>query len=210
MISTPAIAATLPPKIRKDIGIQALSRSIPIARIARENQTSRKFVYEQKAIAAQALDESFLADKGDDEVLFYLPITKTWLFQLILALVLICHSSYRGVVELLRDLFDWSISVGTVHNHLQVAAAQADEINQAQDLSTIKQGLHDEIFQGSMPVLTGVDAFSTYCYLLKAAEHRDEDTWGWYLLELQARGFDPDNTIADGSTSSSLVRAIGI
>ncbi|MGR3278888.1 hypothetical protein ACSYAD_27870 [Acaryochloris marina NIES-2412] len=148
MISTPAIAATLPPKIRKDIGIQALSRSMPIARIARENQTSRKFVYEQKAIAAQALDESFLGDKGDDEVLFYLPITKTWLFQLILALVLICHSSYRGVAELLRDLFDWSISVGTVHNRLQVAAVKAEEINQAQDLSTIKQGLHDEIFQG--------------------------------------------------------------
>lgn len=51
MISTPAIAATLPPKIRKGIGIQALSKSMPIARIARENQTSRKFVYEQKAIA---------------------------------------------------------------------------------------------------------------------------------------------------------------
>ena len=199
MISTPAIAATLPPKIRQDIGIQALSKSMPVTRIARENQTSRKFVYEQKAIAAQALDESFLGEKGDDEVLFYLPITKTWLFQLILALVLICHSSYRGVVELLRDLFDWSISVGTVHNRLQVAAVKAEEINQAQDLSMIKQGLHDEIFQGSIPVLTGVDAFSTYCYLLKAAEHRDEETWGWYLLELQARGFDPDNTIADGA-----------
>ena len=41
-----------------------------------------------------------------DEVLFHLPVTKAWLRQLVLALVLICHSSYRGVVELLRDLFD--------------------------------------------------------------------------------------------------------
>ena len=138
MISTSAIAATLPPEIRKNIGIQALSRSMPIAHIARENQVSRKFVYEQEEIAAQALDDSFLASKGDDEVLFYLPITKNWLFQLILALVLICHSSYRGVVELLRDLFDWSISIGTVHNRLQVAAAKAESINQAQDLSRIK------------------------------------------------------------------------
>ena len=138
MISTFAIAATLPPEIRKNIGIQALSRSMPIAHIARENQVSRKFVYEQEEIAAQALDDSFLASKGDDEVLFYLPITKNWLFQLILALVLICHSSYRGVVELLRDLFDWSISIGTVHNRLQVAAAKAESINQAQDLSRIK------------------------------------------------------------------------
>lgn len=150
---------------------------MPIARIARENQVSRK--YEQEEIAAQALDESFLASKEDDEVLFYLPITKTWRFQLTLALVLICHNSYQGVVELLHVLFDWSIGIGIVHNRLQVAAAKVAEINPDQDLSMIRQGLHNEIFQGRMPVLTGVDAFSTYCYLLKAAEHRDEDTWGW-------------------------------
>ena len=54
MISTPNITATLPPKIRKDIGIQALSRSMPIARIARENQVSRKFAYEQEGIDRKA------------------------------------------------------------------------------------------------------------------------------------------------------------
>lgn len=50
-------------------------------------------------------------------------------------------------------------------------------INLAQDLSRIHFGLHDEIFQGSMPVLAGVDAASTYCYLLAAAEQTDTDTW---------------------------------
>jgi len=54
-------------------------------------------------------------------------------------------------------------------------------------------------FKASTPVITGVDAFSIYCYLLKVAEHRDENTWGWYLLELQGRGFDPDYTIGDGA-----------
>jgi hypothetical protein len=29
-------------------------------------------------------------------------------------------------------------------------------------------GLHDELVQGAMPVLAGVDAQSTYCYLLAA------------------------------------------
>ena len=90
------------------------------------------------------------------------------------------------------------ISIGTVHNRVQSAAATAADINQAQDLSGIKVGLHDEIFQGSKPVLASVDAASTYCYLLKAVEHRDEDTWGWYLLEAQEQGFKPDYTIADG------------
>jgi hypothetical protein len=51
---------------------------------------------------------------------------------------------------------------GTVHNRLQCAAAQASAINRAQYLSAIGVGLlHDEIFQGAMPVLAGVDAAST-------------------------------------------------
>ncbi len=29
-------------------------------------------------------------------------------------------------------------------------------------------------------------------------EHRDEDTWGYYLLELEQQGLNPDYTIADG------------
>lgn len=49
------------------------------------------------------------------------PITQKWLFQLILALILICHCSYRGVVELLQDLFDYPISAGTVHNRVKKA-----------------------------------------------------------------------------------------
>ena len=48
-------------------------------------------------------------------------------------------------------------------------------------------GLHDEIFQGTLPVLAGVDAASTYCYLLAVAEHRDADTWGVQLLTLPGR-----------------------
>ena len=127
-------------------------------------------------------------------------MTKNWLYQLILGLVLICHSSYRGVVELLRDLFDTPISIGTVHNRLEDMAGKAAKINQAQDLSEIEVGLHDEIFQGKQPVLAGVDAASTYCYLLQGVEHRDEETWGWYLLEAIAQGFDPNYTIADGGS----------
>jgi hypothetical protein len=107
------------------------------------------------------------------------------------------RSSYRGVKELLRDLFNIPISVGTIHNRLQSAAGQACAINRSQNLSAIRVGLHDEIFQGSMPVLAGVDAASTYCYLLADAEHRDADTWAVHLLDANAQGFDPDHTIAD-------------
>ena len=195
-----SVAASLSPNVRQDIGIQVLARSQPISHLAATHQVSRKFVYQQGNKAQQALDESFAPSQGDNEVLFHLPVTKNWLYQLILGLVLICHSSYRGVVELLRDLFDTSISVGTVHNRLEAAAATAVEINQSQDLSGIKVGLLDEIFQSNRPVLVGVDAASTYCYLLQSVEHRDEETWGWHLLDVMEQGFDPDYTIADGGS----------
>jgi hypothetical protein len=156
-----SVAARLSPAKRKEIGLKAVARTVPISHLADQHQVSRKFVYQQGDKAQQALDESFAPSKGDDEVLFHLPVTKTWLYQLILGLVLICHSSYRGVVELLRDLFDTSISVGTVHNRLQETAEQAAEINQSQNLSGINVGLQDEIFQADKPVLVGVDAAST-------------------------------------------------
>ncbi|MDJ0596231.1 MAG: hypothetical protein QNJ72_40675 [Pleurocapsa sp. MO_226.B13] len=127
-------------------------------------------------------------------------MTQTWIFQLILALIFICHCSYRGVVELLRDLFDYSVSIGTIHNRVQEARQKARKINQSQDLSSIEVALLDELFQGSRPVLTGVDAKSTYCFLLEEVEHRDEDTWGYYLLEAQEQGLNPDYTIADAGS----------
>ncbi len=172
-----SIAASLSPDIRQDIVIQVLSRSQPISHLAATYQVSRKFIYQQGDKAQRSLDESFAPSQGDDDVLFHLPVTKSWLYQLILGVVLICHSSYRGVVELFRDLFDLPISIGTVHNRLEATAANATEINQSQDLSGIEVGLHDEIFQADKPVLVGVDAASTYCYLLQGVEHRDEETW---------------------------------
>ena len=42
-----------------------------------------------------------------------------------LGLSLLCHSSCRGVVELLGDLFDYPLSLGGVHNILHSAVPRA-------------------------------------------------------------------------------------
>ena len=200
MSPTLSIAASLSPDIRQDIGIQVLSGTQPISHLAAAHQGSRKFIYQQGDKAQRSLDESFAPSAGNDEVLFHLPVTKSWLYQLILGLVLICHGSYRGVVELFRDLFDLPISIGTVHNRLESAAVTATKMNQSQDLSGIEVRLLDEIFQADKPVLIGVDAASTYCYLLKGVEHRDEETWGCHLMDMMAQGFEPKYTTADGGS----------
>lgn len=107
-LTSPAfsIAASLSPNVRQDISIQVLSRSQPISHLASTHQVSRKFIYQQGNNAQRSLDDAFAPAPADDDVLFHLPVTKSWLYQIIPGLVLICRSSYRGVVELFRDLFE--------------------------------------------------------------------------------------------------------
>jgi hypothetical protein len=204
-------AKAMTPPGRRQLALEALAGTETVSRLAGQHAVSRKFVYRQAAKAEEALDVAFCPAEDDDEkVLFDLPVTKAWLRQLILALTMICHSSLRGVVELFGDVFDCDISVGTVHNVLQAAVAQARSCNQQQDLRGVRIGAHDEIFQSGRPVLVGVDTDSTYCYLLSLEDHRDAETWGLRLLELQDQGFQPEATIADAGQGIRAGQALAI
>lgn len=191
-------AQALTPQQRQDLAVQGLAHAQTITGLAEEFQVSRKFVYQQTAKAQEALDAAFTPAPPQEDVLFYLPVTKNWLRQLILALVLCCHSSFRGVQSLLLDLFCVRVALGTIHNVLDRAVAAARRRNAEHDLSAIRIAAHDEIFQNGQPVLVGADAASSYCFLLSLEEHRDADTWGVRLLELHDQGLHPEATIADG------------
>jgi hypothetical protein len=203
-------AQRLLPAQRQDLAVQILAGTHPITELARQHQVSRKFLYQQADTAADALTDAFDPTPAADEVLFSLPVTKTWLRQLILALVLIGHSPYRAVVELLRDLFDWKVSLGTVHNIVHSAVEPARAISRHCDLAGVRIGAHDEIFQAGHPVLVGVDTASSYCYLLSLEDHRDAETWGVRLLELVDQGFDPQATIADAGSGLRAGQALAL
>ena len=190
-------AARLPGRERRELAIHALAGSEAVTSLAARHGVSRKFVYQQRHKACEALDDAFSPDTPDSAVLFELAVTKAWLRQVIVGLTLICRGSYRGVVEFVRDLLGVTVSLGCVHDVLQAATRQASAINRGQDLSGIRVGFHDDLFQGATPVLAGVDARSTYCYLLATADRRDADTWGVHLLDAAAQGLRPDHTIAD-------------
>ena len=193
-------AQQLPPAQRQELALQVLAGSQPVAQLARQHQVSRQFLYRQADTAQLALEQAFDPPPSAEEVLFHLPVTQSWLRQLILALVLSCHSPYRGVIALLRDLFDTKTSLGTVHHVVQAAVTRARPINASYDLTGVRVGAHDESFQAGHPVLVGVDTASTFCSLLSQEEHRDADTWGVRLLELAERGFAPDAVVADFGT----------
>jgi hypothetical protein len=194
-------AKALPPSQRASIGLQALAGTDSVSGLADKFQVSRKFVYQQAATAQAALDETFTpSGTADDEVLFYLPVTKRWLEQAALGLTLICHSSYRGVYEFCRDLLRVNLSVGKVHDIVQDAIAKARPHNLSQNLANVDIAGLDEIFQNRQPILVGADIHSTYCFLLSVEDQRDGDTWALRLLECQDRGLAPKATIADFGT----------
>lgn len=197
----PGPAEALPPEQRQRLAVHALAGTQSIRHLADEHHVSRKFIYQQADKAQQALTEAFTPAPPDDAtVLFHLPVTEAWLKRLSLSLLLCCHSSLRGVYEVLRDVVHCPRSLGYLHTVAHTAMDRAHVLNQQQDLSDVRIGAHDEIFQQRQPVLVGVDVDSTYCYLLSLEEQRDGVTWGVRLLELQDAGFWPQGIIQDGGS----------
>jgi len=194
-------ARFLGPDQRQALAVAALAGTQPITHLAADYGVRRTFVYQQADQAEQALAEAFSpAPPTDDRILILvdLPVTEVWLHRLSVALLLVCHSSYRGVYELLRDLFHCERSLGYLHGGAHAAMDRARAHNGQHDLSRVAIGAHDEIFQTRQPVLVGVDGASTYCYLLSPEAHRDGDTWDLRLLELQTQGFAPRALIGAG------------
>src|SRR5215218_6539673 len=95
---------------RKDLAIQALAGAETVSNLAAQHGVSRKLVYQQTHKARAALDDAFSPATPGGEVLFELAVTGAWLRQVIVGLTLICRSSYRGIVEFLRDLLGVPVS----------------------------------------------------------------------------------------------------
>ena len=183
---------------RKALAIKAIQRKQPISQIAKNNKVSRKFIYHQHAKAIHAVNDAFeTQNEPVEKIIFSLPVTARWLCQLILCLVLHCRGNYRGIQKTLRDAFDYDMSIGKIHNIILDAKIKAHKINMHQDLSSIKLAAQDELFHHNKPAIAGVDIPSLYCYLLSYEDHRDADTWGIHLLDLQKQGFNPTRVIAD-------------
>jgi len=124
-LSNACAAKELTPEQRQVLSLQGLARTEPLTQLAKRNQVSRRFIYRQMAKGKEALEQAFNQKESETEVLFWIPVTKSWLRQVVLALVLHCHSSFRGVIAALSDILDESISLGTIHNLLNDTREQA-------------------------------------------------------------------------------------
>jgi hypothetical protein len=112
-------------------------------------------------------------------------INKNFIEKVVICLVMLCHSSCRGVQEFVKTVFDYEISLDRISKIINGASERAEKFNKSQNLNHIKEGALDEIFSGSIPVLVGVDLRSTYTFLLSEEGGRKGIDWGIALLEKQ-------------------------
>ena len=89
-------AKQLDPSKRKQLGLDAISNHEPVSKLAESNNVSRKFVYQQRSKAINAVNNVFEpANEINEKVLFYMPVTFSWLCQLIICLITLlfvdCH-----------------------------------------------------------------------------------------------------------------------
>lgn len=189
---------------QKSIGQQAISGS-NISHIAEHHRVCRNTVYAQKRRAQSALDDAFMISEPEDTVLFHLPVTKSFLHQIVLGILLICKGSYRDVQLFLQDLFDTDMSIGTIFNIHDEACRKAAVNNALYSLSSIKHSASDEIYHRNKPHLAVVDVRSRYCASLTREDCRDADTWTIHLLDLMEQGFQPMVNISDHG--AGMIRA---
>ena len=109
-VSTPTRAfpaRQLDAQQRQQLSLAVLAGLQPVRELAAQHGVSPKFCYQQAHKARAALNRAFEEEPDEQRVLFTVPVTKAWLRQLVLVLVLICHSSFRAILDLLESCFDY-------------------------------------------------------------------------------------------------------
>jgi len=76
-------AQRLGPRSRQDRALGVRAGTATVSQLARRHEVSRKFVYQQADLAEAALGQAFDPTPTAKDVLFYLPVTKAWLRQLV-------------------------------------------------------------------------------------------------------------------------------
>ncbi len=185
---------------KKKIAFEIITNKTTVSDAAKKNDVSRKFIRQQKNKGITAIDNIFAKDAANDDdkkVLFYIPVTKAWIAMVVICLLMYARCSFRGVIKIFNSAFDYDISIGAINNISNNAIKKATEINDRENLSYVVLGAHDEKFHYNVPILSGTDIRSLYCYLLSQEQKRDAVTWAVNLLDLEKKGFKPERIFAD-------------
>ena len=169
---------------------------IPVSEVSKEAQVSRTYIYQQKASVQNYIETLDKAQKPVSSI----NIDKGFIERLALSLSLDCHASIEGIQRTFASVLGLHLSYGKISSILTEAAERAEWFDASIPLDGITQGANDEIFQGNIPVLTGIDTESSYVYLLAEAGDRSADTWQLFMEEGKGHGLGLSVSVSDAGT----------
>ncbi len=177
------------------LGCKALGGK-SVAELSEDTQISREWIYEQKRRIekeAESLDnhESWITKKE---------VNEKWLMRHVKILAMYLRGSVEGIQRTCSEVIGVRLSVGKISSIINEAAEKVQEFDEQISLNNIQQGANDEIFQGSTPVLTGIDLESSYVYLLEPADDRSGETWEFAMEDCSERGLKLCVNVSDGGT----------
>jgi hypothetical protein len=119
----------------------------------------------------------------------------------ILCCSIVCKGSISNIQDFLKEMYNYSCSEGKISNILNDFSTKARKFNKSVDLSKIKVGANDEIFQASKPILVGVEPISNYIYLMNLEKKRDGETWKSSLEKIsENQGLVLEKSVNDEGT----------
>lgn len=168
--------------------------------LSRQYGVSRKFLYELRHKANQALTRALLPQepgrKGRNQALW---VDDAFIQRFIAICLSVVPGTVRTVRLLLELLLGVQRSTGFISQTAQALGAKAQQHNQSLHLPMQALAEADEIFQGRQPCLTLVDGRSFLVLSLSAQQHRDETTWGSVLLDVAQQGVQLVDLACDGA-----------
>ena len=193
MRSKHRVSRTLSFDQANDIAYRALSKESSISALSAEKGHSRQTIINERDRVQAIVNQT----EHREDVLFYLPVTVTWLNQLVIALVFMMNASYRNITQFIKGLFDYSFHSDQISKLMKTVYRTVKEYHEIEDLSAIRVASPDGLYYQNKPILTGVAHESLYTYLLQKESRRDEDTWRIHLMDLKDKKFNPDTFIND-------------
>lgn len=186
------------------IGCAALS-PFPVSQIAEHYQISRNYVYILRNRISRYCCEPSQGLPVETDIFSQMSApdnriivaSNAFYEKMVISLALDGFASEEGIQRVLENNFGKHISIGRISQILDQAADRAAQFDASIGLSGIRQGANDEIFQCGVPVLTGIDAVSTYIYLLKQETDRSAAAWQAAMEDCKAQGLDLEVSISD-------------
>lgn len=177
------------------LGCKALGGK-SVSELSEETQISREWIYQQK----RRIEEEAQSQDTREPGIMRIEVTERWLRRLVLSLALDCRGSAEGIQRTCSEVIGVHLSIGKISRIINEAAEKAQEFDEQVSLENIRQGANDEIFQGSEPVLTGIDLESSYLYLLEPVDDRSGETWELAMEDCRERGLELCVNVSDGGS----------